>query len=72
MKRIKLVNRFHNTTMYILADDEMLDYPGGPMVIIEGRAAEGRVSERDRLARIKRTLCGQAGCGCSYMIEVAP
>jgi hypothetical protein len=63
--KITLYNEFHRTEMNIMADAEMIAEYADPWFELHLRATYNEdVAAGRRADRIRRTLCGHAGCTC--------
>ena len=65
MKKIKLVNDFHNTNMIISLPEWMSEYD--PVFIYEEikvMSLSGNVKYKKLLKKIKKELCGMKDCCC--------
>ena len=67
MKKVTLRNKFHGTTMIILADDEMVDSVWGVIAALEDRVYQkDDMNAKRRLHNIWKNLCGVKDCKCCW------
>lgn len=64
--RVTIKSHFHNRQTWIQEDARPGEAPADVYLRLQYRAGEGDPSARRKLARIRRKLCGNRDCQCSF------